>query len=134
MNSSPHIDNKGKDILILGTGPTQGLGEHSLTAEKMYSINFTKDNTKFCLSLHYNGANSYLFVNGREIIKFKEKDSNIVARPLCLGNISKNWSTDNMRKSSFTGYVYDFSVDYNAIAVDDIKDIQKYLMKKNNMI
>ena len=134
MNSSPHIDNKGKDILILGTGPTQGLGEHSLTAEKMYSINFTKEYTKFCLSLHYNGANSYLFVNGREIIKFKEKDSNIVARPLCLGNISKNWSTDNMRKSSFTGYVYDFSVDYNAIAVDDIKDIQKYLMKKNNMI
>ena len=134
MNSSPHIDNKGKDILILGIGPTQGLGEHSLTAEKMYSINFTKEYTKFCLSLHYNGANSYLFVNGREIIKFKEKDSNIVARPLCLGNISKNWSTDNMRKSSFTGYVYDFSVDYNAIAVDDIKDIQKYLMKKNNMI
>ena len=134
MNSSPHIDNKGKDILILGIGPTQGLGEHSLTAEKMHSINFTKEYTKFCLSLHYNGANSYLFVNGREIIKFKEKDSNIVARPLCLGNISKNWSTDNMRKSSFTGYVYDFSVDYNAIAVDDIKDIQKYLMKKNNMI
>ena len=100
----------------------------------MYSINFTKEYTKFCLSLHYNGANSYLFVNGREIIKFKEKDSNIVARPLCLGNISKNWSTDNMRKSSFSGYVYDFSVDYNAIAVDDIKDIQKYLMKKNNMI
>ena len=88
MNSSPHIDNKGKDILILGTGPTQGLGEHSLTAEKMYSINFTKEYTKFCLSLHYNGANSYLFVNGTEIIKFKAKDSNIVARPLCLGNIS----------------------------------------------
>ena len=65
MNSSPHIDNKGKDILILGIGPTQGLGEHSLTAEKMYSINFTKEYTKFCLSLHYNGANSYLFVNGK---------------------------------------------------------------------
>ena len=60
MNSSLHTDNKEKDILILGTGPTQGLGEHSLTAEKMYSINFTKDNTTFCLSLHYNGANSYL--------------------------------------------------------------------------
>ena len=134
MNSSPHIDNKGKDILILGTGPTQGLGEHSLTAEKMYSINFTKDNTKFCLSLHYNGANSYLFVNGTEIIKFKAKDSNIVARPLCLGNISKDCSTDNMRKSSFTGYVYDFSIGYDAIGVNDIKDIHKYLMKKNNMI
>ena len=88
MNSSINVDNKGKDILVLGIGPTQGLGEHSLTAEKMYSINFNKDNTKFCLSLHYSGANSYLFVNGTEIIKFKAKDSNIVASPLCLGNIS----------------------------------------------
>ena len=123
MNSSIHVDNKGKVILILGIGPTQDLGEHSLTAEKMYSINFSKNNTKFCLSLHYNGAHSYLFVNGTEIIKFKAKDSNIVASPLCLGNISKDWSTDNTRKSSFTGYAYDFSVGYDAICVDDIKDI-----------
>ena len=133
MNSSPHVDNKGKDILILGIGQTQGLGEHSLTAEKMYSINFTKDSTKFCLSLHYNGANSYLFVNGTEIIKFKAKDSNIVVSPLCLGNISKDCSTDNIIKSSFTGYVYDFSVGYDAVGVDDIKDIHEYLMKKNNI-
>ena len=56
MNSSPHIDNKGKGILILGVGPTQGLGEHSLTAEKMYSINLTVTKKKFCLSLHYNGV------------------------------------------------------------------------------
>ena len=54
---------------------------------------------KFCLSLHYNGANSYLFVNGTEIIKFKAKDSEIVATPLCLGNISKDWSVDNMKKN-----------------------------------
>ena len=125
MNSSTHIENKGKDILILGKGRTQGLGEDSLTAEKMYSINFTRDNVKFCLSLHYNGANSYLFVNGTEMIKFKAKDSKIVASPLCLGNISKDWSTDNMRKSSFAGYVHDFSVGYDAITVDDIKDIKK---------
>ena len=90
MNSSIHIDNKGKDILILGKGPTQGLGEHSLTAEKMYSINFTLTKKKFRLSLHYNESNSYLFVNGTEIIKFKAKDSEIVASPLCLGNISKD--------------------------------------------
>ena len=57
----------------------------------MYSINFTVARKKFCLSLHYNGANSYLFVNGIEIIKFKAKDSEIVATPLCLGNISKDW-------------------------------------------
>ena len=76
MSSSSHIDNKKKEILILGKDPAQGL-EHTLTAEKLYSINFTKENTKFCLSLHYNGANSYLFVNGTEIIKFKAKDSEI---------------------------------------------------------
>ena len=100
----------------------------------MYSINFSKDNIKFCLILHYNGANSYFFVNGTEIIKFKAKDSKIVASPLCLGNISKDWSVDNMKKTGFNGYVYDFSVDYDAIAVDDISDIHKYLMEKNNMI
>ena len=70
MSSSAHVNNKGKDILILGTGQTQELDEHSLTAEKMYSINFTDHRKKCCLSLHYNGPNSYLFVNGTEIIKF----------------------------------------------------------------
>ena len=99
MSSSVHADNKGKYILILGFGPTQGLGEHLLTAEEMYSINFTVTRKKFCLSLHYNGANSYLFVNGREIHKFRAKDSEIVATPVCLGNISKNWSVDNMKKN-----------------------------------
>ena len=64
----------------------------------MYSINFTEHNKKFSLSLHYNGANNYLFVNGTEIHKFKAKDSEIVATPLCLGNISKDWSLDNMKK------------------------------------
>ena len=97
MSSSIYIDNKKKDILVLGRGPTQEL-ESTLTAEKMYSINFTLTKKKFCLSLHYNGANTYLFVNGTEIIKFKAKDSKIVASPLCLGNISKDWSTDNMKK------------------------------------
>ena len=86
-----------KDILILGIGPTQEL-EHTLTAEKMYSINFTNTNEKVCLSLHYNGANSYLFVNGTEIYKFEANNFVIVASPLCLGNISKDWSTDNMKK------------------------------------
>ena len=66
----------------------------------MYSINFTVTKKKFCLSLHYNGANSHLFVNGTEIIKFKAKDSEIVTRPLCLGNISKDWSADNMKKKT----------------------------------
>ena len=96
----------------------------------MYSINFTVTNIKFCLSLHYNGANSYLFVNGTEIYKFKAKDSEIVATPLCLGNFSKDWSLDNMNKTKFNGYVYDFSVDCDATDVDDIVDSHKYLMKE----
>ena len=86
------------------------------------------------LKLHYNEANSYLFVDGTEIYKFKGKDSEIVATPLCLGNISKDRSIDNMKKTGFNGYIYDFSVDYDAIAVDDILDIYKYLMKKNNIV
>ena len=71
-----------------------------------------------------------MFVNGTGIYRFKEKDSEIVAAPLCLGNISKDWSVDNMKKTGFNGYVYDFSVDYDATDVDDIVDIHKYLMKK----
>ena len=95
MSFSVHVDKKKKDILILGKSPTQGL-EHTLAAEKMYSINFTVTKKKFCLSLHYNGAYSYLFVNATEIYKFKAKDPEIVVVLLCLGNISKDWSIDNM--------------------------------------
>ena len=84
------------------------MGEHSLTAEKLYSINLTKANRKFCLSLHCNGAKSYLFVNGTEIIKFNSKGSEITAYTLCLGNISKDWSVDIMKKTGLKGYVYDF--------------------------
>ena len=100
----------------------------------MYSSNFTEKNNKFYLSLHYNGANSYLFVNGTEIYKFKAKDSEIVATPLCLGNISKDWSVDNMKKTGLNGYVYDFSVDYDTSTFDDILDIHTYFMKKSSMI
>ena len=119
MSSSAHANNKKKDILILGKGQTRVL-EHTLTAEKMYSINFTVTRKKFCLSLHYNGANSYLFVNDTEIYKFKAKYSGIIAAPLCLGNISKDWPVGNMKKTGFNGYVYYSSVNYNAIAVDHI--------------
>ena len=90
----------------------------------MYLINFIVTRKKFCLSLHYNGSNSYLFVNVEKTVKFKAKDSAILATPLYLGNISKDWAVDNMKKTRFTGYVYD------AIAAYDILDIHKYLMKK----
>ena len=91
-----------KDILILGKGPTHGL-ESTLTTEKMYSVNFTVVKKQFCLSLHYNGANSYLFLNTTGIYKFKAKDSQTVSIPLCLWNISKVWSIDSMKWTGFTG-------------------------------
>ena len=75
-----------------------------------------------------------MFVNGTEIIKFKPKDSEITAYPLCLGNISKDWSVDDMKKTGLKGYVYDFSVDYDAIVVSAVVDIHKYLMKMNDIV
>ena len=74
-----------------------------------------------------------MFINGKKIIKFKAKDSEIVVTPSCLGNISKDWIIDNMKKTGFSGYVYDFSVDYEAIAVDGILDNYN-LMKKNDIV
>ena len=88
-----------KDTLILGEGPTQGVNGTALTAKKTYSVNFTVTRKKFCLSLHFNGANSYLIVNETEIIKSKAQDSKIIAIPLCLENISEDFPLDNMKKS-----------------------------------
>ena len=134
MSSSLHANNKTKNILVLSKDFAQGFENTAIYAEKLYSINFTENNKKFCLSLHYNGASSYLFVNGTEIHKFKAKDSEIVTTTLFLGNISKDFSVDNMKKTGLNEYVYNFSVDYDAIAVDDILDIHKYLMEKNGIV
>ena len=101
MSSSVHVDNKKKDILVLGEGPTQGLGCTAVTAEKMYSIKFTAARRKFCLNLRYNGGNSYLFVKSTEITKFKANDYEVVATPLCLGYVSKYCSVDNMKKLDY---------------------------------
>ena len=107
--------------------------QHQLQKKK-HSINFNVSRKKFCLSLRHNGENSFLFANGTEIYKFKAKDSEIVTTPLCLGITSENVSTNGLKKTGLYGHVYDFSVDYDAISVDDILDIHKYLMKKDNMI
>ena len=73
-------------------------------------------------------------LSAEKMYSIKEKDSEIVATPLFLGNISKDWIVDKMKKTEFNGYVYDFSVDYDAIAVDDILDIHDHLMKKNDIV
>ena len=83
--------------------------------------------------MYYNGTNRYLFVNGKEIIKFKAKDSEIVETPLCLGNISEYWSVDNVKKTGLNGYVYDFSVDYRTVFTVLISKIHNSLMIKKNM-
>ena len=105
-----------------------------LTTEKMYSMDFTVPHKKICLSLPYNGSNSYLFVNGKEIIKFKAKDS-IVARPLCLDNISKGWTSSNMKKTGLSEYVYEFNVDYsNNNTKNAIPFVHKYLMSNYDIV
>ena len=131
MGFSEHVDNKKNYILILGEGPIKGLDSTTWTEGKKYSVNFNKTDKKSCLSLHYNGANSYWFVNGVEIIKSIAKDSDFVAIPLCLENISKYFSEDNMKKTGSYGYVNHFSVD---ISVADILDIHQCLLKKNEIL
>ena len=129
MSLSVHINNEGKDILILGKGPTKELN-HNLAAEIQYSINFTRPDIKFCVSLHFNDGNSFLFVNATKIYQFKAKDSEIKKYPLCLGNISKDFTANNMKYSGLNRYISEFSVDYNIIDANNIIGIHKYMMKK----
>ena len=95
LSSSVHANNRANNVLVLGKDFIQGINGTTIYAEKIHSTNFTVTTKKFCLSLHYNGHSSYLFVDGKEIINFKAKDSEIVPYPLCLGNISKDFSLTN---------------------------------------
>ena len=110
MNSSVPIDDKKRYILILGKDPTQGVDDTTLTAEAQYSVNFSRSNRKNCLSMHYNGNNSFLYVNAIKVYRFKAKDSEIKQYPLCLGNISGDSSANNMDRTGLNGCVYDFSL------------------------
>ena len=114
-------------------GPTQELGNTLLTVEKEHSINFTKQQKKLSLSLHYNRVNSYIFVNRVEICKFKAKDSEINTTSLCLDNVSKHFLVDNMKKTGLYRYVYDFSVDCVSIGIEHMSDIHKNLVVNNNI-
>ena len=100
MSSSLHIDNKKKYILILSKSSTQGLNDTTLAIEAEYSTNFSRSNKNFCLSMNYNGSNSFLFVNATEMYQFKAKDSEMKICPLCLGNILGNFSANNMKKKN----------------------------------
>ena len=98
MSSSVHVDNKRKDILILGKGLTQKLDGTTFAAEALYPISFRQSRKRFVLSLHYNGSNSFLFVNATKVYQFKAKDSEIKVYALFLANILKNFTIDYLKK------------------------------------
>ena len=132
MNSSVHVDNKGKDILITGEGPTQGLTDTTLTAEAKYPINSTQSGKRFVLSLHYNGSNSFLFVNATKVYQFKAKK--LRNKTLCTvvsSYISKDFTINNLKeRTGLKGVVKFFSVDFNPIDTNNILHIHKYLIKR----
>ena len=132
-NSVVHSNNKANNIFIMGDGFVQGINDTTLYAEKIYSRNFSAVNEKFVLSLHYNDDNSYLFVNGKQGLKFKAKDEQIVKEKLCLGNISDDWTVANAEKTGLFGEVYDFAVDYTAVNIGERYNVHRYLMKKNGI-
>ena len=133
-SSSSHADNLKNNSLVLGKEDTFGINGNFGAAGKKFSINFSKANATFCLNLHYNADNSYLFVNGKEIFKFKADNKNVNFRTqFCLGSISNGFNTTESREVSLNGNVYDFLVDYNSIDKSDILNIHKYLMRKNNI-
>ena len=133
QNSLVHANNKANNIYVMGDFIVQGINDTTLYAEKLYSQNFTATNKKFVLSLHYNGDDSYLFVNGKQELKFKAKDDQIVKEILCLGNISDDWTAANAQKTGLWGEIYDFAVDYTSTNIGDIYNIHRYLMKKHNI-
>ena len=121
-------------FLISNEGDTFGINGSFSAPEKKFSINFSDTNTKFCLSLHYNADNSYLFVNGKEIFKFRSDNKNInLSTQFYLGSISNGFSAIESRVVSLNENIYNLSVDYNFFDKPDILNIHKYLMNKNNM-
>ena len=137
MSFSKHANNKANNIYIMAKDYIQNINDTTIYAEKMLRKllrNFTDPGHKFILSLHYNGNNSYLFVNGREELKFKTKTNQIINTNLCLGNLSNDWTRNESAKTLY-GHIYDFVVDYKPIVgVDPIYDMHKYLMTKHNII
>ena len=115
MSFSIHATNTANHIYFFGEGLTQGINDTTIYAEKDYWINFTEHGEKFVLSLDYNGDDSYLFVNGRQELKFKAKNDQLVKEKLCIGNLSDQWTASESEKTGLYGNIYDFAVDYEAI-------------------
>ena len=134
MSSSVHTTNRANPIYLMDTGLTQGINDTTIYAEKNFYRNFTDFGKKFVLSLHYNGDNSYLFVHGRQELKFKAKTDQLVKEKICIGNLSDQWTTSESEKTGVYGRIYDFVVDYEQISgVKAIYDMHRYLITKHNI-
>ena len=134
MSFSIHRTNRANLIYVMGDGLTQGIHDTTLYVEKKYFRNIIEPNVKFVLSLHYNGDDSYLFVNGRQELKFKCKTDQLVKEKLCIGNLSDQWTASESEKTGLYGNIYDFVVDYEQIlGVKAIYDMHRYLMTKHNI-
>ena len=134
MSFSVPATNRANNIYVMGDGLTQGIHDTTLYVEKNFYRNFTDPGKNFVLSLHYNGNNSYLFVNGRQELKFKAKTDQLVKEKLCIGNLSDQWTTSESEKTGLYGNIYDFVVDYEAIiGVKAIYDMHRCLMTKHNI-
>ena len=134
MSSSVHTTNRANHIYLMGTGLMQGINDTTIYVEKNFYRNFTDFGKKIVLSLHYNGDNSYLFVNGRQELKFKAKTDQLVIEKLCIGNLSDQWTTSESEKTGVYGKIYDFVVDYQQISgVKTIFDMHRYLIIKHNI-
>ena len=134
MSSSVHATNRANHIYLMSTGLAQGINDTTIYAERNFYRNFTDFGKKFVLSLHYNGDNSYLFVNGRQELKFKAKTDQLVKEKLCIGNLSDQWTMSESEKTGVYGKIYDFVVDYEQISgVKTIYDMHRYLIIKHNI-
>ena len=135
MSSSIHATNRENQIYCFGEGLTQGINDTTTYAEKNYWINFSEHGEKFVLSLHYNGDDSYLFVNGRQELKFKAKNDQLIKEILCIGNLSDQWTASEAEKTGLYGNICDFAVDYEQInGVGPIYDMHRFLMTKHNVL
>ena len=115
MSFSKHVNNKANNIYVMGKDYVQKINDTTIYTEKTYYRNFTDPGKKFVLSLHYYGNDSYLFVNGRQELKFKTKTDQLVKEKLCIGNLSDQWATSESEKTGLYGKIYDFVVDYEKI-------------------
>ena len=135
MSFSKHAYNKASNIYVLGKDYIQKINDAKIYAEKMYYRNFTDPGKKFVLSLHYNGNNSYLYVNGNQELKFKAKTDQLVKEKIYLGNLSDQWTMSESEKTRLHGKIYDFVVDYEHVAgTAKILVMHRYLINKHTII